>query len=103
MGWYCKFSGWWGPIENTLLSAFPVVQSGHVMDPDESRKTEKEVDVGAKDDRFENALPTAAKEATAGVAPNGISGVGKKSKADMMSERMIKLCSISFAETLESI
>ena len=84
--WYCKFSDWWGPIENTLLSAFPVVQSGHVIDPDESRETETEVDVGAKDDHIANALPAAAKGATAAVASNGISGVGKKRKADMITE-----------------
>lgn len=75
--WYRKFSGWWGPIENTLLSAFPVVQSGHVISPGESRKTENEVDVGAKDDQLADAVLA--------FPCNGISGVGKKRKADMMT------------------
>jgi dTDP-glucose 4,6-dehydratase len=77
MDWYCKFSNWWGPIDNTLLSPFPVVQSGHVIDPVESEKGEQEVDVGARDDRIAKAAPVAAS--------NGISGVGKKRKADMMT------------------
>lgn len=77
--WYCKFSSWWGPIENTLLSAFPVVQSGHVVGPEESKEIQKEVDVGAQDDRQPPAMP----------APptNGISGVGKKRKADMITKK----------------
>ena len=75
--WYKSFSEWWGPVENTLLSAFPVVQSGHVIRPEENLKTESEVDVGAKDDRVADRI----------AAPpcNGISGVGKKRKADLMT------------------
>ena len=33
MEWYSKFSTWWGPIDNTLLSPFPVVQGDHVVVP----------------------------------------------------------------------
>ena len=34
--WYSKFSGWWGTIDNTLLSPFPVVQGDHVVGPEVS-------------------------------------------------------------------
>ena len=47
------------------------------MDPVESERVDKEVNVGAQDDRG----PKAPAMSTA----NGISGVGKKRKADMMT------------------
>ena len=31
VAWYAKFSSWWGPIDNTLLSPFPVVRGDHVI------------------------------------------------------------------------
>lgn len=34
MDWYSRFSAWWGPIDNTLLSPFPVVRGDHVVDPE---------------------------------------------------------------------
>ena len=34
--WYSKFSDWWGPIDNTLLSPFPVVHGDHVVAPEVS-------------------------------------------------------------------
>ena len=33
LNWYHKFSGWWGHIDNTLLSPFPMVQGDHVVAP----------------------------------------------------------------------
>lgn len=77
MDWYCKFSNWWGPIDNTLISPFPVVQSRHVVSPVDSDRAEQDVNVGAKDDQGTKGILAAAS--------NGISGVGKKRKADMMT------------------
>ena len=75
--WYCKFSGWWGPIDNTLLSPFPVVQDGHVVGPETSRTIEKEATVGAQDD----GLATAKLEN----ACNGAEPSPKKRKAELMA------------------
>ena len=32
--WYSKFSKWWGPVDNTLLSPFPVVRGDVVVAPE---------------------------------------------------------------------
>lgn len=34
--WYRRFASWWGPIENTLLSPFPVVCGDRVLAPEVS-------------------------------------------------------------------
>ncbi len=47
--WYAKFADWWGPVDNTLLAAFPVVKGGHVVKPEASRMIEKEAITGADD------------------------------------------------------
>lgn len=36
--WYSKFSAWWGPIDNTLLSPFPVLRGDHVVGPEVSSR-----------------------------------------------------------------
>ena len=74
--WYCKFSGWWGPIDNTLLSPFPVVQDGHVVGPEASRIIEKEATIGA---------PDLAATAHEGNVCNGIETGSKKRKAELMA------------------
>lgn len=104
MNWYSKFSDWWGPIDNTLLSPFPVVRGDHVVAPEvsthefrfnlsrcksqsglcaddesfqASRKLEEQIEVGAPDDR-------ASKELNKSV-PNGIETGKKKRKAELLA------------------
>ena len=75
--WYSKFSSWWGPIDNTLLSPFPVVQGDHCVPPETSREIEREMDVGARDDRVPTSLN--------GSVCNGVDGGAKKRKAELMA------------------
>ena len=44
--WYSRFSSWWGPIDNTLLSAFPVVRGDHVVPPEVSESFRSSTGLG---------------------------------------------------------
>src|ERR1700761_3983397 len=68
--WYSKFSGWWGPVDNTLLAPFPVVKGGHVVDPEASKMTEIDAAMGAEEEMAETRKTE--------VARNGISAASKK-------------------------
>ena len=46
MDWYSKFASWWGPIDNTLLSPFPVVRGDHVVAPEVGTLTYEPIDSG---------------------------------------------------------
>ncbi len=54
--WYSKYSGWWGPIDNTLLAPFPVVKEGQVVKPEASRLSEQEAEVGAHENGTASCL-----------------------------------------------
>ena len=75
--WYKKFSGWWGPIDNTLFSPFPVVQGDHVVAPEASSNIEKQMDGGAQKDRW--CAPTDGNRCSGAVE------TGVKRKADLMA------------------
>lgn len=75
--WYRQFSSWWGPIDNTLLSPFPVVQGDRVVPPEPSHEADKESKLGAQDDRV-SGLPN-------GSAHNGVELGAKKRKAELMA------------------
>ena len=81
MNWYCKFWNWWGPIDNTLLSPFPVVQAGHVVAPETSQKMESEMSIGAEDDRLPTPMDDSASKDIGAAVGNGF----KKRKADLIA------------------
>lgn len=75
--WYCKFSGWWGPIDNTLLSPFPIVKAGIVVAPEASQKVGSDMTTGAEDDRLAVSMDKSA--------CNGVEAQSKKQKAELMA------------------
>ncbi|KAK3719049.1 hypothetical protein LTR37_004613 [Vermiconidia calcicola] len=77
VNWYSKFSGWWGPVDNTLLAPFPVLKGGHVVAPETSRKTEEHAAVGAQVD----GGATLNRE----TACNGVEAGSKKRKVGLMA------------------
>ena len=83
LDWYCKFSDWWGPIDNTLLSAFPVVfEWTHNMPTlDKTAHAGAEAALELNSPVMNAYDPRAAPVAGC----DGMSGVGKKRKADMMT------------------
>lgn len=76
--WYAKFADWWGPIDNTLLAAFPVVKGGQVVEPEGSRVCEAEALAGAAANRASKASMQNGAEEYGLIARRLDSGVGQE-------------------------
>lgn len=78
--WYAKFSGWWGPIDNTLLAAFPVVEGRYVVDCEASVINET-VSIGGAEHGTEHTA--------AGQNQNGVQPTKKRKFEQVASEDAI--------------